>query len=577
MSTGSPPPPAEVVESTHPLPALPSSPELFSAQLAELAPYLHGYLAEQEGSPAAAYIDQIEDPLAHEESLRASQALLEEHAPREGQSLHSLLEVLFGPQVLGVGMNHGSPGFAAFIGGGGLPQSALADLVAGVLNRFVGVWMTSPGLVTLESNVIRWLCEVVGMQPHSAAHPEQRAFGLFTSGGSMANFLAVVTARRCLIDEAGVPLERATLYTSSQTHHCVAKGAMLAGLPLGNVRQVEVDPATCAMRVDRLHALLEEDCARGLTPFFVCGTGGTTNTGAVDDLQALRALADRFGVWFHVDGCYGGFFRLTKRGCTRLVGIESADSVSIDPHKTLFLPQGVGALLVRDRTHLSKAMYLSSAYMPTVVDHPHVIDFHELGPELTVQPRGLKLWLPIKLFGLQAFARCLDEKLDLAEHLAECLRPLQHIEVLFRPQLTVVVFRLCVPTDSTELANHRNRFFLREINRRRTVFLSPTTLQGRFVIRACFLNFRTHLVHVDAAVESIRQASLVALGHPLSDEAKLANASSEPSPNQMPAAPVFSSSLRAARNSSASPATPAAQGTPASPAPPSMSATHAPL
>ena len=260
---------------------------------------------------------------------------LAEAIPEKGTPVEQLLDLLF-DRVIPKSFNTAGPGYLAYIPGGGIPHAAVADLIADAVNRYVGVFAAAPGLAQIESNVVRWFADLRGFRP--------RPGGILTSGGSLANFSALVAARR---GPAAGEFLSGTLYASDQTHHSVQKAALLAGFPPGNVRAIPTDDAY-RIRVPALAEAIAADRAAGRTPFFVVGNAGTTNTGAVDDLAALAEVCARERLWFHVDGAYGGFFLLTEEGRRRMAGIERADSIVLDPHKGLFLPYGTGALLVRD-------------------------------------------------------------------------------------------------------------------------------------------------------------------------------------------------------------------------------------
>lgn len=418
---------------------------------------------------------------------------LVEPLPRRGTPFPELLELLFG-ELLPPTFNAAGPGYLAYIPGGGIFHAAVADLIADAVNRYIGVWLAAPALVELEANVIRWFGEIVGY-PASAR-------GILTSGGSLANFSAVVTARRALLPDDFLD---GAIYASDQAHHSIAKAAMLAGFPERNVRDVGVDDAF-RMRVDHLRERVAADRARGLRPFLIVASAGTTNTGAVDDLEAIAEVARELGMWLHVDAAYGGFFLLTERGRARMHGIARADSVTLDPHKALFLPYGTGSLVVRDGEALRRAHALEADYMPQMQEDRDRIDFCQYSPELSREFRGLRVWLPLKMHGIEPFERALDEKLDLALWATEELRRLPGIQIVAEPQLTVVAFRLVRAGLDESALDALNRRFLERINARQRVYLTGTVVRGRFVLRICVVSFRTHVDRMRAAIEDIRAA-----------------------------------------------------------------------
>ena len=422
-----------------------------------------------------------------------ARALAEPEPPESPSPVGELLDLLF-DRAIPKSFNAASPGYLAYIPGGGVFSSAVADLIAGTANRYTGVWQAAPALVQLETNVLRWLSRIAGLPAGSG--------GILTTGGSLATFSAIVAARR---ERLPADFLKGVLYASDQTHHAVSKAASLAGFPPENVREVPSDERF-RIRVDLLADRIDEDRRDGLTPFLVCGNAGTTNTGAVDDLPWLAELAGKERLWLHVDAAYGGFFLLTERGRAAMAGIERADSIVLDPHKGLFLPYGTGALLVRDAEVLRRAHASGAAYLPHMQEDPEFVDFCEVSPELSRAYRGLRVWLPLKLHGLGAFRRNLDEKLDLALHAARELAKMPGIEIVDWPQLSVVAFRLVRPGLDEEALNRLNRDLIGRVNARKRIHISGTVLRGSFVLRVCVLSFRTHLDRVEEGLEDVRAA-----------------------------------------------------------------------
>ena len=418
---------------------------------------------------------------------------LEEPMPEAGTPLEPLLDLLF-ERAIPTSFNTAGPGYLAYIPGGGLFHSAVADLIADGVNRYVGVWLAAPGLVQLEQNVISWFADIVGYPSSSG--------GIFTSGGSLANFSAIVAARR---ERLGDELGDGRIYVSDQIHHSVQKAAMLAGFPSTATRVVPSDDRF-RLRVDLLDDMVAADRHAGRKPFLVVASAGTTNTGAVDDLSAVADLAQRHDLWFHCDAAYGGFFMLTERGRRAMRGLDRADSITLDPHKGLFLPYGTGSLLVRDAHALKRAHEVNAEYMPEMRDDGGFVDFCQVSPELSRPFRGLRVWLPFKLAGVAAFRRSLDEKLELTQWATEELRSIPGIEIAAEPELSIVAFRLRRPGLDQESANDLNRQLLGRINAKRRVYLTATTVGEQFLLRICVLSFRTHLDRVQDGLADIRQA-----------------------------------------------------------------------
>jgi len=455
------------------------------------------YPLEPSASEMRALVDEaMKRIIAHIESLPQQPAMniegatefartLIEPLPQRGESYETLLDFLFN-DAIPRSFTAAGPGYLAYVPGGGLFHSAVADLIANAVNRYIGVCAAAPALVQLEANVVRWFCEILGM-PHASG-------GVLTSGGSLANFTGIVTARKNMLPDDFL---RGTLYCSNQIHHSFQKAANLAGFPYANIRELPVDERF-RIRIGALEEAITNDRRGGFTPFLIAGSAGTTGTGAVDDLEAIAAIARREQMWFHVDGAYGALFMLTERGRAALRGIEQADSVILDPHKTLFLPFGTGALLVRDARTLRRAHSLHADYLPDMQQEDELVDFCEISPELSRDFRGLRVWLPLKLLGIEPFREQLDEKLDLIQYAVDELRKIDGIEIVAEPQLTITAFRYRDDDAAT-------RDLLNRIIARKRVMLTPTTLpDGRFVIRVAIVSHRTHTDRVAMMLEDIR-------------------------------------------------------------------------
>jgi aromatic-L-amino-acid decarboxylase len=454
----------------------------------ELTPEAMVQMAEEAARAVVGHIAAL--PGAPRSNLAVSDVFLRslrEAPPEQGTDFRSLLQ-FFMDTIVPVSINTAHPAYIGYIPGGGLYPSAVADFLGAATNRFTGAWFAAPAAVRLEANVLEWFAQWMGY-PVGAR-------GILTSGGSLANFSAVVTARKYLL---GDDLSRGTVYASDQTHHCVMKVAGLAGIPERNFRLLGADDryrAVPQVFEDAIRADREE----GLRPFLLVGNAGTTNTGAVDPLPDLATLAKTYGLWFHVDAAYGGFFNLCEKGRKKLTGIEKSDSLVLDPHKGLFLPYGSGSLLVREGELLRRAHLLSAEYMQ---DHPTPegeFSAADYSPELSRPYRGLRVWLPLKFFGIRAFRENLAEKLELAEWLHQRLRQEPGCECLSVPDLSVVPFRFRPKSGDIDEFNRR---LLKNIIKSQKLFLSSTLLKGRFVLRACILSFRTHHAEVEEAFEII--------------------------------------------------------------------------
>jgi len=407
----------------------------------------------------------------------------------ERSSIQDLL-TRYRTEVAENGINAASPKHLGYIPGGGVFTAALADLIAAVTNPFAGAYFASPGAAAIENEVVQWLKTVFSF-------PAQ-ATGCLSSGGSISTLIAFTAARdarRVKNDR----IARNVVYLGEQVHHSTQKALRIIGLEDVVLRYVPLDHHH---RIDpkALGALIDKDRSGGLEPFMVVATAGTTDTGAIDPLNEIADLASRHGLWFHVDAAYGGFFILTSRK-NLFRGIERADSLVVDPHKGLFLPYGVGAVLIKDadaalRSHYYTANYMQDGHNDELLQSPA-----NLSPELTRHFRGLRVWLPLQFHGIAPFTACLEEKLLLVRYFREKLRDLG-FQLGPEPDLSVSYFWYPFTTD----ADGKNRALMEEIHRDGSVFLSSSVIDGRFVIRIAILAFRTKKATVDEALAMIQHS-----------------------------------------------------------------------
>jgi aromatic-L-amino-acid decarboxylase len=448
-------------------------------QMREMGRAALDYLVEFTASQDEQTALDVEGAIDAARSVRAA-------PPQDGGNFDRLMDQV--DLIAAKAYNTTGPGYLPFIPGGGLFTAALGDFLATGINRFVNLWGQGPVGAQIEYNVVRWLCDLFGYGPESR--------GILTTGGSVANLSALVASRKAKLPEDFLS---GTLYASEQVHASNAKAASIAGFPVANVRSVPVAP-DLKMNVVALREMVAADRSEGCTPFFVIASAGTTNTGAIDPIGEIADVAAQENLWLHVDGAYGGFFQLTDRGRTSFAGIERADSITLDPHKGLFLPYGTGSLVVRDGARLREAHFVGQAYLQDFPPEDEIPNFTEYSIELSRDFRGLRVWFPLVLHGVNAFREALDEKLDLARYLYEELSTIQELELFGEPELTVVPFRL---HEGGEEADKR---LLDLINASKRVVLSSTILQGRFTIRACILSHRTHRERVEECVQIIRRA-----------------------------------------------------------------------
>jgi glutamate/tyrosine decarboxylase-like PLP-dependent enzyme len=434
---------------------------------------------------ALAFLDQVETAPSLRPATEGFSKHLDPEFTEEGRDAAAVLDYV-GECIERPGIATTSPRFMGYIPGGGLFHSALGDMLAAASNKYSGFAPAAPGAVRIENACTAWLANVIGYPSTSA--------GTLTSGGSIANLTAIVAAREARDAEGG-----GAIYLTRFAHHCIDKALHIAGRGRSPRRAVATDDAY-RMSAEALEQALEQDRSNNVRPWLVVASAGTVDTGAIDPLPEIAELCRRYGAWLHVDGAYGGLFALCEEGRALLRGIAEADSVALDPHKTLFLPYGTGAALVRDGQHLLDAFSASAEYIRPFSETDVGPSPADLSPELTRHFRALRLWLPLQIAGIAAFRAAQAEKLALARYFHTRLSELDGWDPGAPPDLSVVAFRYLPSKGDIDEFNER---LIRHVQEEGRVMLSGTRIDGSFRLRCAILCFRTHLEHVDEAIDAL--------------------------------------------------------------------------
>lgn len=387
------------------------------------------------------------------------------------------------------------PGFIAYVPSCPTFPAVLGDWIAAGYNFFAGVWPVAAGPNALELVVLEWFRRWLGL-PEGAG-------GLLTTGGSQATLTALIAARHEFVGEHAERIARLTVYVTDQAHSSVIRAAWMAGLSRAHVR---VLPSDAEFRMDpaTLGTAIAADRAAGLIPMAVVASAATTNTGAVDPLGPIADVCARERVWFHVDAAYGGFAILTDYGRREFVGIERADSVTLDPHKWLFVPFECGGLMVRDPHRLKAAFQIQPDYLQDVAGLEQV-NFADLGEQLTRYSRALKVWTSVRYFGVAEIRKAIERGMALATYFERLLSAEPGMEVMSAARFGVVCFRVRPPgVTSIEDLDRLNESLLGEIVQQGRYFISSTKLRGAYAMRICVLGFRTAESDMDGLMATIR-------------------------------------------------------------------------
>lgn len=409
----------------------------------------------------------------------------------EGRSIDELL-ALVTTEVERQGVNPAHPRDFGWVPGGGLYASALGDYLAAVSNTFAGYSPACPGAVRAEHRMVRWIADLVG-------YPES-AGGVLTSGGSVAILTAILAARDAR-GAASAEIPALVVYATEELHYAAAKALHIVGLREASWRTVPVD-ARRRMAPDELQRLVVEDRRRGLSPWLLLSTAGTVNSGAIDPLDAIGAIARAEGLWHHVDAAYGGFYMLVDAFRPRFRGIEQSDSVVLDPHKSLFVPYGAGAVVVRDAAHLDALRFRAPYLVESEAAEPSP---SEQSIELTKHFRGLRMLFPLFLHGTAPFAAALEEKVVLTHYLHERIDALDDFETGPPPELSTMCFRRRPSGSSVEEADRATLDLQDAIHADGHVFVTGSWLNDHFWLRPCIEVFRTHAEHIDALIDTLER------------------------------------------------------------------------
>jgi aromatic-L-amino-acid decarboxylase len=435
--------------------------------------------------------------------------LFDEPLPRDGTTPEALF-ARFTSEIVPHSMMIPSPRYYGLFNPTPLPVAVWADALASALNQNQAVWRNSPAASVVEARVLRWLCEMIG-------YPET-SFGTLTSGGSEANLVALKCARdRAALSARDSGLRRETkggdliVYASDQAHYSFEKSVDILGLGRRNLRKVATDERF-HIRIDALRAEIERDLASGNIPVCVAGSAGATSTGIVDPLDDLAEVAAEYNIWFHVDAAYGGALATSEKHRHLLKGIERADSVTIDPHKWMFVPFAAGATLVRDGGRvLRDAFDITPEYLSEERGGEDVpFDCFRYGQLGTKRFNALKVWMALKTLGTRGYAEIVERQIELTKYLAARLSDAENFETVGEVETAVCCFRFVPPEfdgATLEDVNALQQTLQQRVERSGEAWISTTVLKGRRALRANVNSFLTERRHVDDLVELLQRES----------------------------------------------------------------------
>nr|BFF40946.1 aminotransferase class I/II-fold pyridoxal phosphate-dependent enzyme [Tenacibaculum mesophilum] len=428
-------------------------------------------------------------------SRKEMDSIFLQEAPNEGMSAEKVLDFVM-DNVIPNSTVISHPKAYSFVPGPSNFISTMADSLATGFNIFSGGWMVSPAAAELEIVTMNWLLKMYNF-------PVEKGGGIFTSGGSMANLTALVTARRL---KCGDDFSKAVIYLSDQAHSSNIKAIRVLGFKKEQIRILPTD-LEFRISINKLKNAIAKDRLEGLQPFCYIASAGTTNTGTVDPLNEIADICEEEDLWFHIDGAYGGAAILAEKGAKALRGIERADSLTVDPHKWFYQPYEIGCLLVKDASWLSGTFSEKPEYLRDIEGNESEINFYDYGIQLTRRFRALKFYMSIKTYGLDAFKEAVTYNIQLADNVEKMLRKSRNWEIISPATLAVINFRynpIGLNLSEKEI-DELNQKISQKIMESREAFLVTTILNKQVVLRMCLINPKTTMDDVKETLELCHQ------------------------------------------------------------------------
>ncbi len=452
-------------------------------------------------------LDQFESleekPAYHAFSQKEVESWFEEALPTNGMDIQELMK-LVKSKVMDTATNNLGPYMYAYVMAGGTQVSVIAETLAATINQNVGKWHLAPAINEIEKRVIDWGGEITGFGKNAA--------GVLVSGGSAANLAGLAVARNIFFEKEDVRknglfnIRPFTIYASAEVHGCVDKSVEELGIGTNQLRKI---PTNKQFQIDlkALRDQIEKDLKTGYTPFCIVGTAGTVNTGAIDDLNALADIADHYHMWYHIDGAYGGLLGSLTSLKEKYQGIERADSLAVDFHKWLYQTFEGGCLLVRDWDKLKRSYFKVASYLDAKMEEAGRINFNEHYFQLSRNAKALKIWMSLKAYGIQAIKSMIQKDIDLARYLSDKMEAHPDFELIARSDLAISCFRYTKGQDSEEKIETFNKKLIQALEKDGRVFITGTTIHGKFVIRACLINHRMNTKTVDYLIRVIEEVA----------------------------------------------------------------------
>ncbi|OGU35183.1 MAG: pyridoxal-dependent decarboxylase [Ignavibacteria bacterium GWB2_35_6b] len=427
-----------------------------------------------------------------------------EPLPMNGKNTFQLLEEVK-EKVINTATGNFGPNMYAYVMAGGNQISTIADFLASTINQNATKWHLAPAMTEIEKRVVKWTAEMIHYTPEAG--------GAMVSGGSAANLAGLTVARNIFfkqfdINKNGLFGQKPfTVYCSKETHNCTDKSLALLGIGTNNLRRIDTG-SDFKINLEALEAQIIEDKQNGFQPFCIIGNAGTVNTGAIDDLTALANLAQKYKMWFHVDGAYGGLASSLPSLKNKYAGLELADSVALDFHKWLYQPFEIGCVLVKNWSLLRETYFKQADYLDTELEQKTArLEFNEHYFQLSRNAKAFKVWMSLKAYGFTKFQEMIQKDIDLTNYLSKLIRESSDFELKSTSDLAITCFRYKGSLTNEKEIIEINQKLIPALEADGRVFITGTKLNNEFVLRACLINHRKQKSTVEYLLDTIRNVA----------------------------------------------------------------------
>ena len=428
----------------------------------------------------------------------------DEPLPRTGSDSLQLLDEAKS-KVFEASTGNMGPNMYAYVMGGGNQISTIAEFLMSTINQNNTKWHLAPAMTEIEKRVVKWTAEMIDYTPEAG--------GAMTSGGSEANLAGLTIARNIFFQKLDIKKNGLfgqkpfTVYCSNETHNCVDKSITLLGIGTNQLRRIQTN-ADFTIDINALETTIKADIESGFTPFCLIGNAGTVNTGAIDDLTALSAIAKKYGLWLHIDGAYGGLVSSLDSLKPHYKGLEHADSIALDFHKWLYQPFEIGCILVRNWTILRETYFKQADYLDTKFEEKSArLEFNEHYFQLSRNGKAFKVWLSVKAYGFDKIQKMMQKDIDLTHYLADSIKQSSDFELKSVSDLAVACFRYKGKLTTESAIEALNQRLIPALEADGNVFITGTKLNNQFVLRACLINHRKQKTSIDFLLETIRRVA----------------------------------------------------------------------